>query len=994
MIISDTIKIESAVLNTEDNRGYYMPAGTRYSGNRYDVQTTEHIRLKRDSRTKKLQKEQSLRLNYFDLLPGEEALVQRLYTYHAQDISAYKKINLLVHGDQQMENNPSLTDTMFFVFRFGTHDSSYYEYRTALRPGWNVDPPWSQPIEIDLSALANAKLAYQNVYGDTAHIDTTWRIDDYSYYSIQSVTNVQPSFSNIKTFMMGVARSGVENPQPDDTLSGEIWINEMKALGLRGLSGSAALAHIHTQWADFMTIDAGANYQDGNFRKMTDNQITPGNSAVSGNVNASWKLDKFLPNEWRVSVPLDAGITGTIERPQIKPNSDISLVEKNEPDKLFDFFDEKKSKSQHFQTEKTTQSVSTSYRKSATSKNPITRMTAERFQIDRMSYSYDNSERHLGARPDGTGDYLEIRKNEDYYAGLKYDLSPRNPPEWTKWKPFGGIEGDRLKQLQRYELTFLPSSINFDIASARYGKHFESNQRLGRLNENETFDLGHGFTLSYAPIKPLLYLDYNVSVDRNLDDAVEEEGLGKDLVRDNVASLDTAWSDFYILYGEESRSQKASARLEPRIFDWLDHRATYSAGFTGTENRRANDPTHYLNLGVNSDLRFTSSLKFRDLMLDLSKITGQVQNMNDFFTSAESGLKKVGFNSVSFNYNSSLALLNKDMDATFMRRTLDHNALDFFKYQLGLKGRGPGDIILGDMDDVSTFGGMQYRRKNNDEEDRLRNDSRSVKRDWSTSTSFSIPSPVDIRFDRISLDHEKRYKITPDTTKRETTIVFPKIGVSASSSLLNQIEAIKNNLRNVTLRSSYTYQKDMTLNVQLRDLEDRKVEITDTSLGVSHSFSPLVSVKGTLKKWPVNLSYEHKLTIDKNVAETKKESNSKNNTDNWTVNYSIEKTPRRSEFKFFRWAIPLKGRIEMGLSASHNHNYAETKDNPETDINIDTKATPTTDVREIKVGPHVSYGFTDKITGGASYDYIRTNDKIKSEIFKEHNFSLSVKISF
>ncbi|MBD3345957.1 MAG: cell surface protein SprA [Chitinivibrionales bacterium] len=999
IVIEDTIKIEASVVNTEEDRGYYMPAGTRLVNNRYEVKTTKYVKLKVDNQTDKLRKEQALSLNFFNLLQGEEALVRRLYTYHTQDISAYKKISMLVHGDARVaeHNRTSNTDSLYFVFRFGTHDSSYYEYRTLIDSGWNVPEreylnipdPWRYPIEIDLSALANAKLAYQNAYGDTAHIDTTWAIDERSFYRISSVTNEPPSFSNIRTFMIGVARSPVANPSPYDTLSGEIWVDEMKALGLQGLYGSAALAHIHTQWADFMTLDAGANYQDGNFRTMTDNMITPGNSSVSGNVNASMKLDKFLPNEWRVSLPVDAGITGTIERPQIKPNSDISLVENDQPDKLRDFFDEDKTKSQHFQTVKNTQSVSTSYRKSATSKNILTKMTAERISVDRLSYQYDNSHRHLGPRMDGNGDYLEINENENYYGGLKYDLSPRNPPKWTKWKPFDKVKNTTFKTLKNYELTFLPSSINFDLASAKYGKHLQENHRLGTYNKNQTFDLGHGFNLSFAPIRPLLDFDYTVSIDRNLDNAVEEEGLGRDFLKNKVMELDSAWRDFYILYGEESRTQKATVRLKPKIFSWLDHNATYSAAFTGSENFRPNDPTPYLNLGVNSNLGFTGTFRLRDLMTDFSNIASKAQSMNAVFKSAEEALRNIDFNTINFNYNSSLSLLNKNMDADFMGRTLTDNGLDFLKYQLGLKGRDFGDIVRGGMNDYLDFGGMQYRRKNNDNEELLRNDSRDVRRDWSASTSFSIPSPVDFRFDRISLDHEKSYHLTPDTTHRETTVIFPKVGVSASSSFLNQIAAVKNNMRNVTMRSSYTYQKDQTFNVQLRqDSLNQFVMVTDTTTGISHSFNPLVSIKGNLKKWPINFTYEHKLKRNRDIAESGKESNSKEDGDTWTVNYAINKTARRTEFKFLRWTIPLKGRIELGLTASHSYNYAETKENQ------NANAQKSTDLREIRVGPHVSYGFTDKITGGTSYDFLWTDDKMASETYKEHNFSLSVKISF
>ena len=82
----------------------------------------------------------------------------------------------------------------------------------------------------------------------------------------------------------------------------------------------------------------------------------------------------------------------------------------------------------------------------------------------------------------------------------------------------------------------------------------------------------------------------------------------------------------------------------------------------------------------------------------------------------------------------------------------------------------------------------------------------------------------------------------------DSTITWPELRVSASSSILDRITILKQQMSSMSLSSTYSFKKDSAITYD-------KINITR-----EHGWAPLVSFRGTLKRWPINTGYRHDYT--------------------------------------------------------------------------------------------------------------------------------------
>lgn len=975
--------IEPAVINTEDD-------------STYDTLTSANISYVRDQYGK-IQKEQSLRLKFNGILPGKSVFVRRYFSDYSIDLSAYNTLSLFVHGDRDYS-----ADSLYFVFRIGTNDSTFYEYRTLVRPGWNVpedtSPGWegSENITFDFRELADAKMKFLDDNGDTATVDTSWSVRGSGppYISIKSRTRTPPTISSIKTFMFGVVRgdSGNTSAVPD---SGEIWIDDMKVSGLKGVNGSAASASISTQWADFMSLNARADYRDGNFREMTQSDIAPGRSLVSGGADVHFTLDKFLPQDWRVSLPLNASVTASTDRPQLRPGTDIPLSGADRvPDNFFDLVTHAETPASHFETKTLQQSLSTSFRKSPGSKNFLVGLTAERLSLDNVSYQFRQTHERQGWNELADSDFVHLTTSKDYGASVKYDLTPREPPKWTKWRPFSAITQSWFpSQAKGYELTFLPTNLSFDLAGVRYTDQYEQNDRLGLKRPQRTFDLSHGLQFKYVPISSLLDFDYTMDIARALSADLDSSTSWQDFAINRVLALDPDWDKYFFLRGETTRNQRAGFNLDPKFVDWLSHRLTYSSTFRSTRDKLA-----LRGFSVSGDLAFTGSVSLKTFLTSVASTVDSVKALNKAIDVVQQAFDRFEFSDINVTYNANYSLVNNTMDPDFLDGHGIH-AWELFCYELGIPvqsrasaGTRLRNFFTGDLDSTA-FGGMQYRRLMDDSLANFRNDSRDVTRKWGMSTNFKLPDPVDVRISNISLDHEKHYRLTPDTVARDTTTVFPKVAVNATSGILSKIPIINNNIKGTSLSSSYQYSRETLSKWTYVDT----AAVHSEMIKISHTMQPLVQFSGTLNKWPVNINYQHGWTVsNENNKEYNKKTTSQSHSDDGEVRYSVEKTSQKKDIKILMWSVPLRGRADISLHVRRTRESGEmTSEQSESAEGGAKPPLPTKDLTDWLAETKLNYDFTDKVTGGASYSFTQKAEVVpEKKTSVNHSFRLNVRISF
>ncbi|MBN2188249.1 MAG: cell surface protein SprA, partial [Chitinispirillaceae bacterium] len=776
---SGKTKIDVSAIGTREDVVYAAEA----------VEAENRGLIKRDpDETGIKQPEQSMRLNFHDVRRGEEALVQRTFSFQPLNVASYDSLTLVLYGRDTVEpgflgalDRPDLK----FVFRFGSDTSTYYEYRRTIRLRWDNN------VCVNLRQLSDLKLAWQAGHSAGDFIDT---MNADSSLHIKAPKGRQPNFANIVWLAVGVECDSSSSAVAAG-YSGELWVDELKVVGIKHFNGWASRLSLQTQWADFMTLSAGLNYESGDFRTMTDNKITMGDSKLSGSLNLSTGLDKFLPSEWGFSIPVGGSMTTSLSRPQLKPNTDIYLTDREtgRPDGFLEMVKDAvgipsgaPTESERFETKSYSRNFFVNFSKSKTSSNPAVDMLLQRLTAS-FQYSKSSSHTNRGRRADTQ--YVDSTLTSTYSGGVNYNLSPQDPPRWTKWKPLEKSSAPWLpSRWKDLEFSLLPAKIELNLASANYSTTAERRYNPEAnmpLKYTRDFTLKHGIQFDYSPIRPILDFSYSVNVDRRFPEGIDGAGAGGAVrfMGRQMFALDTngTWRGYGILRNETARSQNFKATLNPHLFDWLTNSAEYKADYTGSVTQKQNDPNSFINAAVNSGLTFSSSLSVDQL---LGK-AGDSSWLGMLASRIKKGCGAVGFSSVTFDYSSSANLNNRFLGAGYLD-SLGVGRAGFMAYQLGLNGT---NIITGDMDDRGAFGGMSCRSRN-DNYDYYKDDNRAANRNFQVQTGLRLSAPFEFSLSPISLQWSTRYTVRPDSTYYDTARSFPEFRIGAQSPVLNKVKHI------------------------------------------------------------------------------------------------------------------------------------------------------------------------------------------------------------
>jgi len=940
--------------------------------------------------------EQSLRLRFSSMDPGDTALVRRNLSYYPQDISGYDSVSVQVYA---MAN---YGDDLKFVLRFGSDDSTYYEYSNSMNMmGWNR-------FAFSLQELSDLK----------RNNDIDGQRMDAQKGSLRLVAPVgkRPNFTAITFMAIGVSRG--DGGVPD----GEIWVNELTANGARVLSGLAARLNIATQWADFLSLSAGVSYTDGDFRTMAD--VTTGSesrSELTANLSAKMRLDKFLPEEWGVSIPVGGSISGGLSRPTVKPQSDILLLnDDGNPDGFFDMAGDalglmmgsgaqgEQTRAQQFETFTTSRNAFTSFEKTGESENPFVGFTLDRIKTD-VSYNMTASVTGKGPNPEG-GEYVRTDTTVTYAGNLRYDLSPRNPPEWTSAAPFDKSEW-MPAFYRKYKFNLLPSTINFDLAEVQHRTEKRNDPKLNVYDfTTRTFDLRQGMRVEYTPIDPLLSLSYSTRFDRDLSNLPTRNDW--DLMLDSTfASMfglndaeGEVWDRYGILYGERGRTQSASAKLTPQFVAWMTHSAEYTADYTGQQTRRDNDSAQYLNTGVTTALRLRTTL----LMSDLFKVPPAKQPAAKGKAAADSladtsanksakgkppeqsglmawlggGINKIALRSINFEYDVMTDLKNSFLSSSFIADTMGMNWYEFMKYQLGMR-RGFHDYMFGHLGEGG-LGSMNYRRMWPDNHELYRFD--QSKGSWAArfSTAFTIPDPFKITFSSVSFGWGREFQAQPDTSFIDTTVVLPEARASASTDILVKLPFLKTHLSKLATTSSASYKRSR------KESKDR----SDTTTALE--FQPLVSFEGKFIRWPslsanyrFGLTNTHTVSGGKGVEEASAALSTEDNTRTSHTLTSVYEFKGGigglQEIRIRKWVIPIEGKASMGLGVNWENSVTRTHKIGDEDEEVKRES-------DFNYSPFLDYRFTENIKGQARY--IGSHKNQDGRRTTNQRFQLTAEVTF
>lgn len=296
-----------SVVNIEDNPEYSSPSGVQ----------RERDRTRPDQDI--LRNEQSLNLIVRELPDGESRQAVK-YLYRPLDVFNYKEMKLFVHG----QTNDSLGSLSYFVdennysadffFRFGSDSNNFYEYRQPIKSDWHEISILFSTITAIKQTRDSANMIFRiPVEGKPGH-----------YYAVKG----NPSLTGIKFLSVGVYNTN--NPNLIGTISGDVWVNELRVIGADDTPGWAYSVSSSIKFADLMTVNVNYAQTDPYFHRLSERF---GSRIESRNWSLSTDLDviKLMPfNMPGSSLRVNYSHSENIGKPLFLPGTDIKVSEAKE----------------------------------------------------------------------------------------------------------------------------------------------------------------------------------------------------------------------------------------------------------------------------------------------------------------------------------------------------------------------------------------------------------------------------------------------------------------------------------------------------------------------------------------------------------------------------------------------------------------------------------------------------------------------------------------
>jgi len=272
------------------------------------------------------QNEQSLSLKYIDLADGCNRAV---YKDLDLDLRVFKNVQMFVHSEElDSINHPIPNGAVQLFMRFGSDFSNnYYEYELPLVQ--SKDPNligdaykhelWKDENEVQFSLedLTNLKIE-RNESG----ADPTLPYSKIVTQVIEGVS-VQRKFTIVGNPTLGYVKEvviGIRNQATDDLTgpySGEIWVNELRVVGLDEKGGIAGLARMDATLADLGTVGVAGQFSSIGYGAIDQKLDQRAKESVRQlDVSTSLQLGKFFGKNSSLSIPFYYQFSQNIRKPK------------------------------------------------------------------------------------------------------------------------------------------------------------------------------------------------------------------------------------------------------------------------------------------------------------------------------------------------------------------------------------------------------------------------------------------------------------------------------------------------------------------------------------------------------------------------------------------------------------------------------------------------------------------------------------------------------
>lgn len=299
----DVVGIEQNSQGSDTESPYVLPPGI--NRDRDNTSTVER-RLN----------EQSLRVCVEDLAARDARAVFKNVTL---DLVQFERIKMFFHA----ESEDALDGELTAFLRLGTdYTDNYYEIEVPLilTPKGTRDPRQIWPLENEID-IAIQDVVDVKIERDNNHIPQNL---PYSKQVGQYTVTVvgRPELNQTQGSMIGVRN-------PGDGVGGSrsicIWANELRVTGFTKSNGWAANAFVNAKIADLAVVSASVRHSSIGFGGLeTRLSQRSRNATTQYDISTNVNVDKLLPQQLGVSIPMYFSVENSSTRPEYDPlNPDV-----------------------------------------------------------------------------------------------------------------------------------------------------------------------------------------------------------------------------------------------------------------------------------------------------------------------------------------------------------------------------------------------------------------------------------------------------------------------------------------------------------------------------------------------------------------------------------------------------------------------------------------------------------------------------------------------
>ena len=286
--------------------------------------------------------ERSLRLLAVGLGTGERAEAFYRFPEGQRSLMGYRELRLWARG--RGNGWGPVSDLQFFV-KLGRDADNFYLYRTNAFAG-NNRTAWEPEVRVRFDRFYALRARLQNAYlaGDKSSSGCTG-IDSvliarselpqgllsdryaaceggYIVYTVNPAVT-PPNLAAVQELAVGIVRvdslTGPSPLFPSDTA--EVWVDEVRLADMVNNVGYAGELSATLSAGDAGSLRVAMRRRDPNFRQIGDAPSFLTNDDVE--VAATWRLDRFLPRDLGLAIPLTVTHRASRVDPQFVTRSDI-----------------------------------------------------------------------------------------------------------------------------------------------------------------------------------------------------------------------------------------------------------------------------------------------------------------------------------------------------------------------------------------------------------------------------------------------------------------------------------------------------------------------------------------------------------------------------------------------------------------------------------------------------------------------------------------------